>query len=120
MGGLPVVAIGPYKLANSVLLAPMAGITDLPFRHLAWRLGAGLVYGEMAVARPGLWHTRKSIERRALDRRIQPAAVQIAGAEPKWLADAARRHADDGAQIIDVNMGCPAKKVCDKAAGSAL
>ncbi|MCH2353413.1 MAG: tRNA dihydrouridine synthase DusB [Pseudomonadales bacterium] len=120
MGGLPVVAIGPYKLANSVLLAPMAGITDLPFRHLAWRLGAGLVYGEMTVARPDLWHTRKSIERRTLDRRIQPAAVQIAGAEPKWMADAAQRHADDGAQIIDINMGCPAKKVCDKAAGSAL
>ncbi|MFP6796920.1 MAG: tRNA dihydrouridine synthase DusB [Pseudomonadales bacterium] len=117
---LQVVAIGPYKLANSVLLAPMAGITDLPFRRLAWRLGAGMVYGEMTIARPDLWHTRKSIERRSRDCRIHPAAVQIAGAEPKWLADAARQHVDDGAQIIDINMGCPAKKVCSKAAGSAL
>ncbi|GIT39214.1 MAG: hypothetical protein Ct9H300mP8_04100 [Gammaproteobacteria bacterium] len=86
---LPVVAVGPYKFANSVLLAPMAGITDLPFRRLAWRLGAGMVYGEMTVARPDLWNTRKSIERRRLDSCIQPAAVQIAGAEPKWLADIA-------------------------------
>ena len=117
---LTVVAVGPYKLANSVLLAPMAGITDLPFRRLAWRLGAGMVYGEMTVARPDLWYTRKSVERRMLDCRIQPAAVQIAGAEPKWMAEAARQHVDDGAQIIDINMGCPAKKVCDKAAGSAL
>ena len=117
---LPVVAVGPYKLSNSVLLAPMAGITDLPFRRLAWRLGAGMVYGEMTVARPDLWHTRKSTERRRLDRCIQPSTVQIAGAEPRWLADIARRHVEDGAQIIDINMGCPAKKVCDQAAGSAL
>ena len=98
----------------------MAGVTDLPLRRLAWRLGAGLVFGEMTGARPELWATRKSAERREHDPSIRPKAVQIAGAEPSWLADAAVRHAADGAQIIDINMGCPAKKVCNKAAGSAL
>lgn len=98
----------------------MAGITDAPFRELAWRYGAGYVVSEMLGVRDELWHTEKSRLRRAAVDGIEPRAVQIAGGDAQMVADAARRHADDGAQIIDINFGCPAKKVCRKAAGSQL
>jgi tRNA-dihydrouridine synthase B len=98
----------------------MAGITDVPFRALAWEFGAGYVVGEMVSAKPDLWATAKSrLRRRAADG-VTPVAVQIAGGDPSFIAAAARRHWLDGAQIIDINFGCPAKKVCRKAAGSAL
>ncbi|MBZ5487981.1 tRNA dihydrouridine synthase DusB [Halomonas aquamarina] len=113
-------AIGPYTLPNQVILAPMAGVTDRPFRQLCRRLGAGWVVGEMVTADPSLWHTRKSQLR--MDHRGEPGprVVQIAGGDAEMLAQAARLNAELGAQIIDINMGCPAKKVCNKAAGSAL
>jgi tRNA-dihydrouridine synthase B len=98
----------------------MAGVTDRPFRLLCRRMGAGLAASEMLAADTGLWGTRKSRFRRDLGGEPEPRAVQIAGADPDMLATAARLHAERGAQIIDVNMGCPAKKVCNKAAGSAL
>lgn len=113
-------AIGPYRLPNRVILAPMAGVTDRPFRQLCRKLGAGLVVSEMVIADPALWHTRKSRSR--LDHRGEPGprSVQIAGGDAEMLADAARQSVAQGAQIVDINMGCPAKKVCNKAAGSAL
>ncbi|WP_306169070.1 tRNA dihydrouridine synthase DusB [Halomonas sp. MMSF_3323] len=112
--------IGPHQLAGPVILAPMAGVTDRPFRALCRRLGAGLVVGEMVTSDPSLWHTRKS--RLRMDHRGEPGprAVQIAGGDAEMLATAARLNAEQGAEIIDINMGCPAKKVCNKAAGSAL
>jgi tRNA-dihydrouridine synthase B len=112
--------IGPYKLDNNLLLAPMAGVTDRPFRQLCRRLGAGLAVSEMISADASLWGTRKSVKR--LDHRGEegPIAVQILGSDPAMMADAARANVAFGAQIIDINMGCPAKKVCRKAAGSAL
>ncbi|GGX90838.1 tRNA-dihydrouridine synthase B [Litchfieldella qijiaojingensis] len=112
--------IGPYRLPNQVILAPMAGVTDRPFRQLCRRLGAGLVVSEMVTSDPSLWHTRKS--RLRLDHRGEPGprSVQIAGGDARMLAEAARLNAEQGAEIIDINMGCPAKKVCNKAAGSAL
>ncbi len=112
--------IGPYKLATSVVLAPMAGVTDLPFRRLCRRLGAGLVVSEMISSDARLWNTRKSRQRRVHDDEAEPRAVQIAGSDPLMMAEAARFNAANAAQIIDINMGCPAKKVCKKAAGSAL
>jgi tRNA-dihydrouridine synthase B len=112
--------IGPYNLTSRVLLAPMAGVTDLPYRRICRALGAGLVTGEMLTANAALWDSPKSQRRRVLADEPGPRAVQIAGAEPAMLADAARRCVDEGAQIVDINMGCPAKKVCNKAAGSAL
>ena len=114
------ISIGPYKLRNPVLLAPMAGITDAPFRALAWRYGVGYVVSEMLAVKEDLWHTTKSRLRRIPVAGIEPRAVQIAGGDPNDVAEAARRHVDDGAQIIDINFGCPAKKVCRKAAGSQL
>ena len=98
----------------------MAGVTDRPFRQLCRKLGAGLVVSEMVIADPALWHTRKS--RTRLDHRGEPGprSVQIAGGDPEMLAEAARQSVARGAQIVDINMGCPAKKVCNKAAGSAL
>jgi len=115
-----VVAIGRHTLRNCVVLAPMAGVTDVPFRELAWSLGAGLVVAEMTSVNPQLWGTRTSRLRRETVVGVRPRVVQIAGGDPKWIAAAARREADAGADIIDVNMGCPAKKVCNRAAGSAL
>jgi tRNA-dihydrouridine synthase B len=114
------VVIGPYTLANNLALAPMAGVTDLPFRRLCRRLGAGLAAGEMLTADVRLWHTRKSRLRMDHSDEPEPRVVQIAGGDAQMLAEAARRNVAAGAQIIDVNMGCPAKKVCNKAAGSAL
>jgi len=112
--------IGPWELSAPLALAPMAGVTDRPFRLLCRRMGAGLAASEMLAADTRLWSTRKSRFRRDLSGEPEPRAVQIAGADPGMLAAAARLHAEHGAQIIDVNMGCPAKKVCNKAAGSAL
>ena len=112
--------IGPYPLASPVVLAPMAGVTDLPFRQLCRQLGAGLVVAEMLTADTALWETRKSRLRRLQDDEPAPRSVQIAGGDAAMLAGAARRAVEEGAQIIDINMGCPAKKVCNKAAGSAL
>jgi tRNA-dihydrouridine synthase B len=112
--------IGPYKLANNLALAPMAGVTDLPFRLLCRRMGAGIAAGEMLTCDVRLWHTEKSRRRMDHSGEPEPRVVQIAGGDPEMMAEAARRNVDAGAQIIDINMGCPAKKVCNKAAGSAL
>jgi tRNA-dihydrouridine synthase B len=112
--------IGPYPLENNLALAPMAGVTDLPFRKLCRQLGAGLAAGEMLTADSRLWHTRKSRLRMDHSGEPEPRVVQIAGGDADMLAEAARLNVDAGAQIIDINMGCPAKKVCNKAAGSAL
>jgi tRNA-dihydrouridine synthase B len=112
--------IGPHTLPNPLALAPMAGVTDLPFRMLCRELGAGYVVGEMLSSDPRLRGTRKSELRRKHEGEAKPIAVQIAGSDPAWMADAARYNVRHGAEIIDINMGCPAKKVCNKAAGSAL
>ena len=112
--------IGPYKLVNNLALAPMAGVTDLPFRLLCRRMGAGIAAGEMLTSDVRLWHTEKSRRRMDHSGESEPRVVQIAGGDPEMMAEAARRNVDAGAQIIDINMGCPAKKVCNKAAGSAL
>ena len=117
---LPTAKIGPYTLPNPLIVAPMAGVTDRPFRLLCRRMGAGLAISEMVIADSKLWHTRKSRTRLNHEGEPEPRSVQIAGGDPEMLADAARQNAEFGAQIIDINMGCPAKKVCNKAAGSAL
>jgi tRNA-dihydrouridine synthase B len=112
--------IGPYNLENNLVLAPMAGVTDRPFRQLCRSLGAGLAVSEMISADASLWGSRKTVKR--LDHRGEagPIAVQILGSDPGMMAEAARANVEFGAEIIDINMGCPAKKVCRKAAGSAL
>jgi len=112
--------IGPHVLPSRVFLAPMAGVTDRPFRMLCRRFGAGLVASEMISADTRLWDTPKSQRRRDHDGEPSPRVVQIAGYDPAMMADAARRNVDAGAEIIDINMGCPAKKVCNRLAGSAL
>ena len=112
--------IGPYTLASQVLLAPMAGVSDLPFRQLCRGFGAALVTSEMITSDTSLWHSRKSRQRLPHADDPKPRSVQIAGVEPAMMAEAARRNVELGAEIIDINMGCPAKKVCKKAAGSAL
>lgn len=112
--------IGPYRIDSLVVLAPMAGVTDLPFRHLCRRHGAGLVVSEMVTSDTRLWNTRKSRNRLNNSTEIEPRSVQIAGNDPYMMAQAAALSVANGAQIIDINMGCPAKKVCKKAAGSAL
>ncbi|SFB81235.1 tRNA-dihydrouridine synthase B [Marinospirillum celere] len=112
--------IGPYKIATPLVLAPMAGITDAPFRALCRKMGAGLAVAEMVTADQSLWHTQKSRLRLPHQDEQEPRMIQIAGGDPQMLADAARANVELGAQIIDINMGCPAKKVCKKAAGSAL
>ena len=114
------IEIGSYRLPNSVALAPMAGVTDLPFRRLCSQFGAGLVVSEMISSNPRLRHSPKTQWRSQHDHEIAPRSVQIAGSEPLQMAAAARYNVERGAQIIDINMGCPAKKVCRKAAGSAL
>ena len=112
--------IGPYEIAPRVVLAPMAGVTDKPFRLLCKRLGAGLCVSEMTTSDPRFWNTAKS--RHRMDHVDEPApiSVQIAGTVPEVMAEAARYNVEHGAQIIDINMGCPAKKVCNAWAGSAL
>lgn len=112
--------IGPYTLPNQLILAPMAGVTDRPFRQLCRRMGAGLVVSEMVTSDMRLWTTRKSSLRMMHEGDPEPRSVQIAGGDPQMLAEAAKQNVVLGAQIIDINMGCPAKKVCNKAAGSAL
>jgi tRNA-dihydrouridine synthase B len=112
--------IGPFALANSLFVAPMAGVTDRPFRQLCKKLGAGYAVSEMVTSRPDLLRSLKTSRRANHDGESGPIAVQIAGTEAQMMADAARFNIDRGAQIIDINMGCPAKKVCNKWAGSAL
>ena len=117
---LPPLKIGPYTLPNPLVLAPMAGVSDAPFRRICRRFGAGMTTSEMTTADTRLWQTAKSCYRLDLDLDAEPVAVQIAGSEPEQLANAALACVQRGAQIIDINMGCPAKKVCKKLAGSAL
>lgn len=112
--------IGSISLPNRLFVAPMAGVTDRPFRQLCKRLGAGYAVSEMVTARRDLWDSLKTSRRANHEGESAPIAVQIAGTEPSEMADAARYNIDRGAQIIDINMGCPAKKVCNKWAGSAL
>jgi len=112
--------IGPYTLPNALFVAPMAGVTDRPFRQLCRRFGAGYAVSEMVTSRKDLWHTLKTSRRANHEGEPGPIAVQIAGTEPVMMAEAAAYNIERGAQIIDINMGCPAKKVCNKWAGSAL
>ncbi|MDH3849394.1 MAG: tRNA dihydrouridine synthase DusB [Gammaproteobacteria bacterium] len=116
----PALKIGPYELDSPFVLAPMAGVTDKPFRRICRHFGAGMTTSEMTTADTSLWQTPKSRHRLDLDLDAEPVAVQIAGSEPDQLALAARACVERGAQIVDINMGCPAKKVCKKLAGSAL
>jgi len=112
--------IGHIPLANRLFAAPMAGVTDRPFRQLCKRLGAGYAVSEMVTSRKDLWNSLKTSRRANHDGEVAPIAVQIAGTEPAMMAEAAAYNIERGAQIIDINMGCPAKKVCTKWAGSAL
>ena len=112
--------IGSYTIENPLALAPMVGVTDRFFRRLCRELGAGYTVSEMLAANPALRDTRKARIRSDFAGEPGPVAVQIAGSDPRWMADAARYNVDRGAEIIDINMGCPAKKVCRKMAGSAL
>lgn len=114
------IKIGHHQLDNNLVLSPMAGITDLPFRKLCRTLGAGLTVSEMVSSKPELRNTRKSQWRHRFDGETGPISVQIAGTNPQIMAEAAQYNVKNGAQIIDINMGCPAKKVCNVAAGSAL
>ncbi|HEY4082119.1 MAG TPA: tRNA dihydrouridine synthase DusB [Burkholderiaceae bacterium] len=112
--------IGPHTLPNNLFVAPMAGVTDRPFRQLCRRLGAGYAVSEMVTSRKDLWNSLKTSRRANHDGEPGPIAVQIAGTDAAMMAEAAAYNIDRGAQIIDINMGCPAKKVCNKWAGSAL
>lgn len=112
--------IGPYQLRSNLFLAPMAGVTDRPFRQLCKRLGAGMAASEMVSSNSLLWGSEKTLRRADHAGEDEPRAVQIAGADPQMMAEAARLNVERGAQIIDINMGCPAKKVCNVMAGSAL
>ena len=112
--------LGTHTLRNNVFVAPMAGVTDKPFRQLCKKLGAGYAVSEMATSDPRLWHTKKSTQRTILDGEMEPKAVQIVGSNPKLMAECARFNVERGAQIIDINMGCPVKKVTGNWCGSAL
>ncbi|MBL8512930.1 MAG: tRNA dihydrouridine synthase DusB, partial [Betaproteobacteria bacterium] len=112
--------IGPHLLPNNLIVAPMAGVTDRPFRQLCKRLGAGMAVSEMVASDSRLWATEKSLRRGDHAGEVEPIVVQIAGAAPETMAEAARYNVGRGAQVIDINMGCPAKKVCKVDAGSAL
>ncbi len=112
--------IGPYSLKNRLVIAPMAGVTDRPFRKLCRQFGAGYAVSEMVASKPEFWQTPKSMHRMNHDGEDAPIAVQIAGNDPQVMAEAARFNVSRGAQIIDINMGCPKKKVCKADAGSAL
>jgi tRNA-dihydrouridine synthase B len=112
--------IGPYQLKNNLIVAPMAGVTDRPFRQLCKQMGAGMAVSEMVASNSLLWGSEKTRRRANHEGEVDPISVQIAGADPAMLAEAARYNVDNGAQIIDINMGCPAKKVCNVMAGSAL
>ena len=112
--------IGPHLISPNLILAPMAGVTDKPFRMLCKKMGAGLCVSEMTISNPKFWQTSKSVHRMDHADETSPISVQIAGTDPTQLGEAARYNVDHGAQIIDINMGCPAKKVCNVLAGSAL
>ena len=112
--------IGPYLLKNNLVVAPMAGVTDRPFRQLCKLMGAGMAVSEMVASNSLLWGSEKTRRRANHEGEVDPISVQIAGADPQMMADAARYNVDECAQIIDINMGCPAKKVCNVMAGSAL
>jgi tRNA-dihydrouridine synthase B len=114
------VQIGPYKLRNNLVVAPMAGVTDRPFRMLCKKLGAGYAVSEMVTSNSLLYGSAKTLRRANHEGEVEPISVQIAGADPKMLAEAAKYNVDHGAQVIDINMGCPAKKICNVMAGSAL
>jgi tRNA-dihydrouridine synthase B len=112
--------IGPYQLKNNLIVAPMAGVTDRPFRMLCKRMGAGMAVSEMVASNSLLYGSEKTKRRANHEGEVDPISVQIVGADPEMLAQAARYNVDRGAQIIDINMGCPAKKICNVMAGSAL
>ena len=112
--------IGPVQLRNRLIVAPMAGVTDRPFRILCKKLGAGMAVSEMVASNSLLWGSEKTIRRGNHEGEVEPRVVQIAGADPAMMAEAAKYNADKGADIIDINMGCPAKKICNVYAGSAL
>lgn len=112
--------IGPYQLSNNLIVAPMAGVTDRPFRSLCKYFGAGHAVSEMMTSDQTLRMSKKSLYRANFDGELAPISAQIAGSDPKDLVEAARYQVSNGAQIVDINMGCPAKKVCNKLAGSAL
>jgi tRNA-dihydrouridine synthase B len=112
--------IGPYQLTNNLIVAPMAGVTDRPFRQLCKRMGAGMAVSEMVASNSLLYGSEKTLRRGNHDGEVEPKVVQIAGADPRMMAEAARYNVARGAQIIDINMGCPAKKICNVMAGSAL
>jgi len=112
--------IGPYQLKNNLLVAPMAGVTDRPFRMLCKRMGAGMAVSEMVSSNSLLYGSEKTKRRANHEGEVDPISVQIVGADPAMMAEAAKYNADAGAQIIDINMGCPAKKICNVMAGSAL
>ena len=112
--------IGPVQLKNNLIVAPMAGVTDRPFRILCKRMGAGMAVSEMVASNSLLWGSEKTIRRGNHEGEVEPKVVQIAGADPEMMAEAAKYNADKGADIIDINMGCPAKKICNVYAGSAL
>lgn len=117
---IPSLKIGSYQLPNCLVLAPMAGVTDRPFRQLCKQMGAGMAVSEMISSNSLLWGSEKTQRRANHVGEIEPRSVQIAGADPKLMAEAAKHNANNGAQIIDINMGCPAKKICNVMAGSAL
>src|SRR5712671_1855158 len=112
--------VGPYQLKNNLIVAPMAGVTDRPFRQLCKQMGAGMAVSEMVASNSLLWGSEKTRRRANHEGEVDPISVQIAGADPAMMAQAAQYNVDQGAQIIDINMGCPAKKVCNVMAGSAL
>ncbi len=112
--------IGTHILKNKLIVAPMAGVTDRPFRQLCKIMGAGMAVSEMVSSNSLLWGSQKTLRRANHEGEVSPISVQIAGADPKMLAAAARYNVENGAQIIDINMGCPAKKICNVMAGSAL
>jgi tRNA-dihydrouridine synthase B len=112
--------IGPIQLRNNLIVAPMAGVTDRPFRSLCKRMGAGMAVSEMVASNSLLWGSEKTIRRGNHEGEVEPKVIQIAGADPAMMAEAARYNVDKGADIIDINMGCPAKKICNVYAGSAL
>ena len=112
--------IGPYQLKNNLIVAPMAGVTDRPFRQLCKKLGAGMAVSEMVTSNSLLYGSVKTLRRANHEGEVSPISVQIAGADPRMMAEAAKYNVDNGAQIIDINMGCPAKKICNVMAGSAL
>ncbi|HET9652691.1 MAG TPA: tRNA dihydrouridine synthase DusB [Usitatibacter sp.] len=112
--------IGSVQLRNNLVVAPMAGVTDRPFRSLCKRMGAGMAVSEMVASNSLLWGSEKTIRRGNHDGEVEPKVIQIAGADPQMMAEAARYNVDNGAHIIDINMGCPAKKICNVYAGSAL